>query len=143
MKNLQKYGIGKGIFLAVIAVIVMLSSCSKSGNPTPVKKDPTIVAGTYKVTRNQGSDNGDGVYYDRPVVDGAITFAVTATHLTIKTPTSTLEYDWSYNSSTGMLTATHGGVSSQIKIESLSLNGFIWNAIATGVDNSRLTLVLE
>lgn len=142
MKSFKKHGFGKQSFLAVVVLIVAaLAGCSKTVTPTPVKKDPPIVSGSYKLTRDQGSDNGDANYYDRPV-DATVRFVFTATHLTIYTSKGTFEYDWTYDLSSKMLTISHGGNSSKIEIEDLTPTGLIWNAIATGVDNARYTLVL-
>ncbi len=137
----------KGIFMLVmVAIVIAIGGCSKKPDIAPKSQPkPMIALGTYEIIEDQGSVNGDTVYYTRTLNACGLAARYTFTKDSVKlssscTPTQAAHY--SYNSDTKILTLTNSNGSTTILIEDLTATGFIWNAIATKSDNARYTLQL-
>jgi hypothetical protein len=151
MKRKKRIFTGKGILLGIqstllLVMVCIVSACSKKSEPVPQPRPTaTIVAGMYRIIEDQGSDNGDTVYYTRKLsaCDTSTRYVFSAKTLTASSScAATATASWTYNPATAILTISDSQGTGTIKIENLTSTGFVWNAIATGEDNARYTFQL-
>lgn len=133
------------VFIVLLGTIAF-QSCSKKSTPKPQQPQSPITLGSYAIIKDQGSDNGDTVYYTRTITpcEAAARYTFTATTVTLTSPCTTpATATWTYDATTSLMTVTDSHGSGKVKIENITSTGFIYNQIATLVANNRYTLQLS